>query len=75
MKSEETDTISEQKVSVKNFSSVLPKDLLKLAEKNKVRECDETEKGHFVAYVDEGTDSYDVSLVIEGKGVVESSIM
>lgn len=57
-------------LSLKNYTSVLPKELLKLAEKNKVRECDETEKGHFVAYVDEGDDTYDVSLTVSPKAEV-----
>jgi hypothetical protein len=51
-------------LSLKNYKTVLSKDLLKKAEKNTVRECDETEKGHFIAYVDEGHDSFDVSLTV-----------
>ena len=38
------------------------------AAKCAVRECDEIEKGHFVAYVDEGSDSRDVSLQLEASG-------
>ncbi|MEJ7682788.1 MAG: hypothetical protein WKG06_33995 [Segetibacter sp.] len=51
-------------LSLKNYKTTLPKELQKLAEKNKVRECDETEKGHYVAYVDEGNDTFDVSLIL-----------
>jgi hypothetical protein len=51
-------------LSLKNYKTILPAELLKKAEKNKIRECDETEKGHFVAYVDENDESFDVSLVI-----------
>lgn len=47
-----------------NYKTILPKELLKKAGKNNVRECDETEKGHFVAYVDEGDKSFDVSITI-----------
>jgi len=51
-------------LTLKNYTTTLAPDLLALAKKNKVRECDETEKGHFVAYVDEGNESFDVSLTI-----------
>jgi len=51
-------------LTLKNYATALSKDLILLAQKNKVRECDETEKGHFVAYVDEGNESFDVSLEI-----------
>ncbi len=53
-------------ITLKDYTTVLPKELLASAEKNKVRECDETEKGHFVAYVDDGKDSYDVALNFSG---------
>ena len=53
-------------ITLKDYADVLPKELMALAEKNKVRECDETEKGHFVAYVDDGNDSYDVVLNFTG---------
>jgi hypothetical protein len=49
-------------ISLKNYKTVLSKELLIHAEKNSVRECDEVEKGHFVAYVDEGDESFDVAL-------------
>jgi len=52
-------------LTFKNYTTVLPKDLMLLAKKNKVRECDEAEKGHFVAYVDEGSESFDVSLTVK----------
>ena len=52
------------KITLKEYATVLPKELILSAGKDKVRECDETEKGHFVAYVDEGINSYDVSLTI-----------
>lgn len=54
-------------LSLKNYTTTLSKELQKLAEKNKVRECDETEKGHYVAYVDEGNDTFDVSLILSPK--------
>ncbi|MDR3695308.1 hypothetical protein [Mucilaginibacter sp.] len=52
-------------LTLKNFTTKLSKDLLLLAKKNKVRECDETEPGHFIAYVDEGSESFDVSLTVK----------
>jgi flavodoxin len=58
-------------LSLKNYTTTLTKELLKLAEKNIVRECDEIEKGRYVAYVDEGEDSYDVSLVILQNGEIK----
>jgi hypothetical protein len=51
------------KIFLKNYKTAIPEELQKLAEKNTVRECDETVRGHCVAYVDEGKDSFDVSLV------------
>ena len=43
------------------------------AEKCVVRECDETEKGTFIAYVDEGEETYDVSLTLRKELLVASS--
>lgn len=51
-------------LTLKNYTTILPADLLAQAGKNKVRECDETEKGQFVAYVDDGSDSFDVSVTL-----------
>ncbi len=52
-------------LTLENYESVLSKELLKAAEKCPVRECDEIEKGVLIAYVDEGKESFDVSLTIE----------
>jgi len=60
-------------LTLKNYSKELTKDLLQQAEKNQVRECDETQKGHFVAYVDEGNDTFDVSITILPDGAVGKS--
>ncbi len=51
-------------LTLKNYTTSLPAQTLKLAEKNIVRECDEVEKGSYIAFVDEGEASYDVSLVV-----------
>ncbi len=60
----------DEKLSLKNYTSILPKEQQKLAQKNAVRECDETPKNTFVAYVDEGDDTYDVSLTFSAAGEV-----
>jgi mRNA-degrading endonuclease YafQ of YafQ-DinJ toxin-antitoxin module len=60
-------------LTLKNFAKELPKDLVQLAEKNEVRECDETEKGNFIAYVDEGKETFDVSVTILPDGEIGKS--
>lgn len=57
-------------ISVKNYKNILPKGIVQKAEKVKVRECDEIEKGHFQAYVDDGETSFDVTIVVNSKGEV-----
>ena len=57
------------KITLANYSSLFSADLQKKAKATKVRECDEVDKNSFVAYVDDGTESYDVSIKI-GKGKV-----
>jgi hypothetical protein len=57
-------------LTLKNYAKVLSKDLLLPSKKNQVRECDETQKGHFVAYVDEGSESFDVSLELAAGGKI-----
>jgi hypothetical protein len=52
-------------LTLKNYATALLPDLLLQAKKNKVRECDEIEKGRFVAYVDDGSESFDVSLTVQ----------
>ena len=64
-------TLEIKKFSLKNYKTLLPKELQKLALKNPVRECDESPKNNFVAYVDDGADSYDVSLVFSVKSELE----
>ena len=54
-----------------NYTSLLSKDLIKSAQKCTVRESDEIEKGHFIAYVDESEESFDVSIKMDaGKEVI-----
>jgi len=57
-------------LTLKNYAATVSPDLLLQAKKNKVRECDETEKGHFVAYVDDGNESFDVSVTIGADGEI-----
>ena len=49
-------------INYTNLAKSLGKELIKAASKCKVRECDETEPGQFIAYVDEGNDTFDVSV-------------
>lgn len=52
------------KLSLKNYSKIISAAILKAAEKYNVRECDETGKGLFVAYIDKGDHTFDVSLSV-----------
>ncbi len=60
-------------LSLKNYKTDLPAQILKLAEKNIVRECDEIEKGSYIAFVDEGEASYDVAITILKNGEVNNA--
>jgi hypothetical protein len=61
-------------LTLKNYRKELLKELLQLAEKNAVRECDESEAGRFIAYVDEGSNSFDVSVtILTGEKIGEST--
>lgn len=57
-------------ISKENFREVLSAGLLKAAEKCTVRECDETGKGNFVAYIDQKEVSFDVQLTIAANGEI-----
>jgi len=59
-------------LTLKTFKSTLQKELLKRAGKLTVREYDEVKKGQFVAYVDEGKESFDVSVAVTAKGEILS---
>lgn len=56
-----------EKITFKNYKNEVTKTALNKAEKLKVRDFDETDPNYFVAYVDEGADSFDVSVRIIGK--------
>ncbi|OLY90740.1 hypothetical protein SAMN05444008_101412 [Cnuella takakiae] len=58
-------------LSQSNYTKQLSKSLLKGAAACTVRECDETAKGQYVAYVDDGDDSFDVSISLGKEGVVQ----
>lgn len=57
-------------LTLTNFQTTLSPALLLKGGKCTVRECDETAKGSYVAYVDEGKESYDVSLRLSPKNEV-----
>jgi hypothetical protein len=52
-------------ITIKNYKSSLPSELIKKAQRCLVRECDEIEPKHFVSYVDETENSFDVSLTFD----------
>lgn len=54
-------------LSVKNYKTILTKDIIKRAEKSIVRECDEIEKDSFQAYVDENEVSFDVAISLNNE--------
>ena len=60
-------------LTLKNYTKQLTEELIKSAGKSRVRECDETEKGVFVSYVDEGNSTFDVSLTVSPKAEVSNS--
>jgi hypothetical protein len=60
-------------LSKKNYKKVLAGELVKQAEKCKVRECDETRKGYFEAYVDEKKSTFDVLIALVNEEVTEHS--
>ena len=56
---------SEMDITIKNYKSSLPSELIKKAQRCIVRECDEINPKHFVSYVDESDNSFDVSLTFD----------
>lgn len=50
-----------------NFLKKISANQLKLAVKLSVRDLDETEKNSFVAYIDDGSESFDVQLILDTK--------
>ena len=59
-------------LSLKNFKKHFADDVKLWAAQCTVRECDEEQKGTFVAFVDQGVDSFDVSLKINPKQEIVS---
>jgi hypothetical protein len=63
------------KLSLLSFQKEIPaayiKEGKKLFSKKAVRELDEEPKGEFVAFVDEGADSFDVSITVGEKDVIQ----
>ncbi len=60
-------------ITLSNHQQQLSRAAIKAAEKLVVRECDEEPKGLFIAYVDDGKNSYDASLEINDAGEVMAS--
>lgn len=57
-------------ISLKNFKQNITVAILTKSKKGVVRECDETGKGNFVAFVDEDANSFDVSIEVNAKGEI-----
>src|SRR5690606_6691191 len=57
--------ILNMEITIANLAKSLGKELIRSASKCEVRECDETERGHFIAYVDEGKDTFDVTVQLD----------
>lgn len=60
-------------LSLKNFKKHFADDVKLWAAQCTVRECDEEEKGFFVAFVDQGVHSFDVNVKINPKQEIVSS--
>ncbi len=60
-----------KEIVLKKYRTAFTKELLQAATKTPVRECDETTPGQYVAYVDDGGDTWDVAVTINREtGVV-----
>jgi len=57
-------------IALTNYSTEIHAEVLEKAQKLVVRECDEEGRGRYVAYIDEGDASYDVSLALDKSGAV-----
>jgi hypothetical protein len=62
------------KININDLQKYISAASIKKAEKNKVREIDEIKTGEFVAYVDDGDETYDVSVVLSKEGDVNTTI-
>lgn len=60
-------------LSLKNFKKYFADDIKLWAAQCTIRECDEETKGHFVSFVDQGDQSFDVSLCINPNQEIISS--
>lgn len=61
------------KININDLQKYISAASIKKAEKNKVREIDEIKTGEFVAYVDDGDETYDVSVVLSKDGDVNTT--
>ena len=60
-------------ISLSDFKTKISKEIVASANKKVVRESDEVEKGKFVAYVDDGKESHDVTIEIDKQLLTSSS--
>jgi len=53
-------------LTIGNFTKTVPAELLKRAAKHKIRECEEVEKGKYIAFAEDGDQDFDVSVSTSG---------
>jgi hypothetical protein len=56
--------------NIRDHQKFIPTNILSKAKKLIVRECDEEEKGKFVAYVDDKDESRDVAIRVDARGMI-----
>lgn len=59
--------------ALKDIATIFPAAAQKKAEKFPLRELEETEKGHWVAFADDGPESFDVQVTLEKGAVIQHS--
>lgn len=66
-------TAGNMDLTLENYTTTLSAELLSKAKKAAVRECDELEKGHFQAYVDEQDKTFDTYIKVNRNGEITGS--
>lgn len=58
-------------LNLSNFKKNLPANLIKAAGSHRIRECEESEKGKFVAFAEDGKQDFDVGISLSDKGDIK----
>ena len=61
------------KIILNDYKKILSKDIIKLAQKMLVRELDEVKPSQYESYVDDGNETYDLTLSVNKTGAVAKS--